>query len=69
MKYWETVADRLSKSGWSWGSVAVVNEKRRGIFIVDAHKGDGKRYIVRSDEQLTAFLEIEKVTRQGDHSL
>ena len=27
---------------------------------VDAHKGDGKRYIVQSDELLSAFLELEK---------
>ena len=25
-----------------------------------AHKGDGKRYIVHSDELLSAFLELEK---------
>jgi hypothetical protein len=29
---------------------------------------DGKRYVVRSDEKLTAFLETEKVTRNAhDH--
>ena len=27
--------------------------------IVDAHKGDGRRYIVESDELLSAFLELE----------
>jgi hypothetical protein len=26
---------------------------------VDAHKNDGKRYIVHSDELLSAFLELE----------
>jgi hypothetical protein len=31
VKYWEIIADRLSKSGWSWGCVAVVNDERRGI--------------------------------------
>jgi hypothetical protein len=33
-----------------------------GLFVVDAHRDDGKRYVV-SDEKLTAFLEAEKVTR------
>jgi hypothetical protein len=28
-------------------------------WIVDAHKGDGHRYIVESDELLSAFLELE----------
>jgi hypothetical protein len=28
--------------------------------IADAHRDDGKRFIVRADEKLTAFLELEK---------
>jgi hypothetical protein len=31
----------------------------RTIWIVDAHR-DGKRFIVRTDEKLTAFLELER---------
>ena len=27
--------------------------------IVDARRGDGKRFIVRADEKLTAFVELE----------
>ena len=52
MKYWEIVADKLTlplvmgllqcryPDGWRW--------------IVDAHR-EGRRYIVRSDELLSAF--------------
>jgi hypothetical protein len=29
VKYWEIIADRLSKSGWSWGCVAVINAAGR----------------------------------------
>jgi hypothetical protein len=29
------------------------------IFVTDAHRGDGKRYVVRADEKLTALLELE----------
>jgi hypothetical protein len=32
-----------------------------------AHRDDGKRYVIRSDEKLTAFLEAEKVTRNATH--
>jgi hypothetical protein len=39
------------------------------LFIVDAHRDDGKRYIVHSDEKLTAFLEAEKVTRNASNDL
>jgi len=31
----------------------------RTIWTVNAHRGDGKRFIVRADEKLTAFLELE----------
>ena len=55
MKYWETIADNLSKTGWSWGCVSALDAQGRTIWIVDAH-GDGKRFIVRADEILTAYL-------------
>jgi hypothetical protein len=29
------------------------------MFTVDAHRDDGKRFVVRADEKLTAFLELE----------
>jgi hypothetical protein len=35
----------------------------RTIWIVDAHRGDGKRFVVRADEKLTVFLELESATR------
>ena len=35
-----------------------VTSEGRTIWIVDAH-GYGKRFIVRADEKLTAFLELE----------
>ena len=33
---------------------------RRTIFVADAHRDDGRRFIVRADEKLTAFVELEK---------
>jgi hypothetical protein len=62
VKYWEIIADRLSKAGWTWGCVSAVDSSRRTIWIVDAHR-DGKRFIVRADEKLTAFVELEAVIR------
>jgi hypothetical protein len=59
MKYWEIIADNLHNTGWSLGWVSAVNREGRTIWIADAHRGDGKRYVVRSDEILTAFLELE----------
>jgi hypothetical protein len=63
MKYWEIIADNLSKAGWSWGCVSAIDSNRRTIWIVDAHRGDGKRFIVRADEILTAFMELEAAIR------
>jgi hypothetical protein len=42
MKYWEIIADNLSKAGWSWGYVSSVDSNGQIIFVADAHRGDGK---------------------------
>jgi hypothetical protein len=39
----------------------------RTIWIADAHRGDGKRYVVRADEKLTAFLEVESAIRSRNY--
>ena len=57
MKYWEIIADNLHDAGWSLGWVSALDLEGRTIWIVDAHR-DGKRFIVRADEMLTAFLEL-----------
>jgi hypothetical protein len=65
VKYWEIIADNLSKAGWSWGCVAAVDSKGQTIWIVDAHRDNGKRFVARSDEKLTAFLELERAIRES----
>ena len=47
------------KAGWTLGWVSAIDSERQRIWIVDAHRGDGKRFVVRADERLTAFLELE----------
>jgi len=59
VKYWEIIADNLSKAGWSWGCVSAIDSYGRTIWIAAAHCGDGKRFVVRADEKLTAFVEVE----------
>jgi len=41
-----------------------MNSNGRTIFVADPYRDDGKRFIVRVDEKLTAFLELERVTRE-----
>jgi len=55
VKYWEIITDNLKKAGWSYGYVSAIDSQGRTIWIVDAHRDDGKRFIVRADEKLTAF--------------
>jgi hypothetical protein len=59
VKYWEIIADNLSKADWSWGCVSAIDSKGRTIWIVDAHRDNGKRFVVQADEKLTAFLELQ----------
>jgi hypothetical protein len=35
------------------------------IFVADAHRGDGKRFVVRADEKLTAFVELKSAGLDG----
>ena len=67
-KYWEIIADNLSKAGWSYGYVSAIDSDGQTIRIVDAH-GYGKRFIVRAEEILTAFLEAERAIHQFAVSL
>ena len=57
---WSTiprVADNLSKTGWGWAFA--IDSNSRTIWIADAHRSDGKRFVVRTDEKLTAFPELD----------
>ena len=46
----------------SWGMTTATDAQARTLFVVDAHRDDGRRFVVRSDELLTAFLELERET-------
>ena len=49
VNYWEIIADNLSKAGWSWGCVSAIDYNERTIWIADAHRDDGKRFVVRAE--------------------
>jgi hypothetical protein len=61
--YLEVIADNLKKTGWSLGYVSALDREARTIWIADAHRDNGKRFVVRADETLSAFLELEAATR------
>jgi hypothetical protein len=65
MKNWEAIADNLSKAGWSWGYVSAIDCNGRTIWIADAHRDNGKRFVVHADEKLSAFVELEAAIRRA----
>jgi hypothetical protein len=42
------------------GCVSAINSEGRTIWILDAHRDDGRRFVVRADEKLSAFVELER---------
>jgi hypothetical protein len=42
-----------------------VDSNGRTIWIADAHRDDGKRFVVQADEKLTAFMELESAIRRA----
>jgi hypothetical protein len=45
------------------GYVSAVDSQGRTIFVADAHRDDGKRFVVRADEKLTTFVELESAVK------
>jgi len=37
--------------------------------IADAHRGNGKRFVVHADENLTAFVELEAAIRRNEFTI
>ena len=38
-----------------WAVSSTVDSRGQTIFVADAHRGDGQRFVVRADEKLTAL--------------
>jgi len=69
MKYWEIIGDRPGKAGFSLGCVSTINSNSRTIWIVDAHRGDGRRFMVRADKKLSAFVNSNVSTSESKPSM
>jgi hypothetical protein len=48
-------------------AVSAIDSNGRTIWIVDAHRDNGKRFVVRADEKLTAFLELVIAAKPTDN--
>jgi hypothetical protein len=45
------------------GYVSAIDSNGRTIWIADAHRDNGKRFVARADEKLTPFVELESAVR------
>ena len=43
--------------------MSAVDSTGQTILIADVHRGDQQRFVVRADELLTAFVELESAVR------
>jgi hypothetical protein len=57
-RYWKIVRDNLRKAGWNCGCISSTDCEGRLFWVVAAERSDAGRFIVRSDEMLTAVFEI-----------
>ena len=48
---------------WSLGWVSAVDSNGRTTWTAEGDHSDAKRFVVRSDEKLAAFLELEAAIR------
>jgi len=51
------------------GWISAVDFAGRTVWIADANRDDGKRFVVRVDEKLTAFVELQRGIREFAVSL
>jgi hypothetical protein len=65
VKYWEIIADNLSKAGWSWGCVSAIDSNGGTIWIADAHCGDGKRFVAGREKKSQRIRLRERPPRVG----
>jgi hypothetical protein len=45
-----------------------VDARGQTIFVADAHREDGNRFVVRADEKLTAFVKLDVASRNAANS-
>jgi hypothetical protein len=59
LRKWSTIP----KAGWSLGYVSAVDSQGERSGIADAHRDNGKRFVVHTDEKFGTFLDLESEIR------
>jgi hypothetical protein len=53
------IAENLTKAGWRCRCISSTDHEGRQFWVAAAERDDAGRFIVRADEKLTAFVELE----------
>jgi len=64
VKYCEIIADNLSKAGWSWTCAQPWIPMVEQSSLLTRTRDDGKRFVVRADEELAAFVELQSAIQR-----
>ena len=67
-EYWTTGLSGSPVGLPGLSGLAAIDSDAQTIWIANAHRDDGKRFVVRADEKLTAFLELEFCDLRGAES-
>jgi hypothetical protein len=59
VKYWEIIIKNLRNAGWNCGSISSTDHEGRQFWVAAAECEDAGRFIVHTDQELPAFLELE----------
>jgi hypothetical protein len=68
VKYWKIIIENLRNAGWNCGCMTTTDGKGRLIWVVAAEREDAGRFIVNSDQELPAFLELESAIQADRHN-
>jgi hypothetical protein len=68
-EYCEIIARNIKRRGWSLGYVSAIDPTGERIWIADAHRDDGKRFVMRANEKLTEFLRRTRPDRLRSYRL
>jgi len=55
-------------AGWNCGSIATTDGKGRPIWVVAAERCDAGRFVVHTNQEVPAFLELESAIQTDRHS-
>jgi hypothetical protein len=60
VKCWEIIAENLRKAGWNCGCISSTDDKGRQFWVAAAERDGTGRFIVQADQELSAFVELER---------